>query len=167
MDSAIAIRFAGPEDIPVIGFLAQQIWPVTYTDILPAEQLEYMLHLFYSPGSLLKQMKEQAHDFLIVEEEEEPIGFASYSATDQPGIFKLHKIYVLPGRQGKGLGKLIVDFIVEQIKTREATALQLNVNRFNKARSFYEKLGFRVIREEDIDIGQHYFMNDYVMEREI
>ncbi|HTQ27291.1 MAG TPA: GNAT family N-acetyltransferase, partial [Puia sp.] len=118
-------------------------------------------------GSLLKQMKEQAHDFLIVEEEEEPIGFASYSATDQPGIFKLHKIYVLPGRQGKGLGKLIVDFIVEQIKTREATALQLNVNRFNKARSFYEKLGFRVIREEDIDIGQHYFMNDYVMERAI
>jgi ribosomal protein S18 acetylase RimI-like enzyme len=40
----------------------------------------------------------------------------------------------------------------------------VNVNRHNKALHFYEKYGFKIIREEDIDIGEGYFMNDYVME---
>jgi ribosomal protein S18 acetylase RimI-like enzyme len=38
------------------------------------------------------------------------------------------------------------------------------VNRHNRALHFYEKQGFKIIREEDIDIGSGYFMNDYVME---
>jgi ribosomal protein S18 acetylase RimI-like enzyme len=40
--------------------------------------------------------------------------------------------------------------------------LDLNVNRNNQAKHFYEKIGFNVIREEDIPIGP-YWMNDYVM----
>ena len=32
---------------------------------------------------------------------------------------------------------------------------------------FYEKLGFSVVGEEDIDIGQGYFMNDFVMEKKL
>jgi GNAT superfamily N-acetyltransferase len=73
-------------------------------------------------------------------------------------------LYVLTGRQGKGLGKTILDFIRAEILPQGARVLQLNVNRHNTARQFYEKMGFSVIREEDIDIGSNYFMNDYVME---
>ena len=164
MNPGIAIRFAGPEDISIIGFLAQEIWPLTYKEILSEDQLQYMMDRIYSPESLMNQMLGQKHIFLIIEEDEEPIGFASYSLIDEQGIYKLHKIYVLPNQQGKGLGKLIIDFIVADIAPSGAIALQLNVNRYNKARFFYEKIGFVVIREEDIDIGNNYFMNDYVME---
>ena len=46
----------------------------------------------------------------------------------------------------------------------EANALDLNVNRYNySAQSFYEKFGFKVLKEEDIHIGGGYFMNDYVL----
>ncbi|MBS1918399.1 MAG: GNAT family N-acetyltransferase [Bacteroidetes bacterium] len=166
MHPGISIRFAGTEDINIIGFLAQQIWPATYAGILEEEQLNYMLNLFYSPSSLKKQILEDNHIFLIIEDDEEPVGFASYSFISQ-GIYKLHKIYVLPNQQGKGLGKTIVDFIVNEIKPLNATALQLNVNRHNKAKNFYERLGFTVIKEEDINIGNNYFMNDYVMEKRI
>ena len=44
--------------------------------------------------------------------------------------------------------------------------LDLNVNRYNKAKSFYEKMGFNVAYEEDIPIGK-YWMNDYVMRIEL
>ena len=44
------------------------------------------------------------------------------------------------------------------------TKLELNVNRYNKARFFYLKQGFIMIGEEDIEIGEGYFMNDYIME---
>ncbi|HMH24212.1 MAG TPA: GNAT family N-acetyltransferase [Puia sp.] len=162
MDPELSIRFADQDDINTIGFLAQQIWPLTYGDFISAEQLRYMLNRFYSPPSLRQQMR--THKFLILEQEEESIGFASWSPSDELSVYKLHKLYVLPGRQGKGLGKAMLEFITGDIVPQGAKLLQLNVNRYNKAKQFYEKMGFSVIREEDIDIGNNYFMNDYVME---
>lgn len=164
MDESLSIRPGDLDDINTIGFLAQQIWPETYGEIITTEQLQYMLNLFYSPASLRRQMLDDKHQFLIVEEGEEPIGFAAWSGTAEPGVFKLHKLYVLPGRQGKGLGRGMLQYIYQVIRPQGARTLLLNVNRWNKARQFYERMGFAVIKEEDVPIGRGYFMNDYVME---
>ena len=85
----------------------------------------------------------------------------------EPGMYKLQKIYVMPQNQGKGTGKFVITEILKAITRKGGTSLQLNVNRNNKAKEFYEKLGFAVIREEDNDIGNGYVMNDYVMEKKI
>jgi GNAT superfamily N-acetyltransferase len=164
MDETLMIRPADLDDINTIGFLAQQIWPDAYREILSPEQLKYMLNLIYSPQSLRRQMVDDHHRFLLAEQADEPIGFASWSPAEDPGVYKLHKIYVLPGRQGKGLGKTLLQFIFETIRPEGATRLRLNVNRFNKARHFYERMGFAVVGEEDIDIGNGYFMNDFIMD---
>ena len=167
MDETLLIRPADLDDINTIGYLAQQIWPDAYKEILSPEQLKYMLKLIYSPRSLRRQMVDEHHRFLLVEQAGEPIGFASWSATKEPGVYKLHKIYVLPGRQGKGLGKTLLHAVFEDIRPEGGQRLRLNVNRHNKARQFYERMGFTVIAEEDIDIGHGYFMNDFVMETPI
>ncbi len=161
------IRFAGKDDVQTISAMAKKIWPVAYGNILSKEQLDYMLELIYSPASLASQMQEKKHVFIFPEDDGKTVGFASYSATDLPGVFKLHKIYVLPDQQGKGLGKYMIEFVIENILPLGATALRLNMNRHNKAKFFYEKLGFAVIGQEDIDIGNNYFMNDYIMERKL
>jgi len=57
--------------------------------------------------------------------------------------------------------------LVAAMKIKGASSLQLNVNRNNNAKVFYEKIGFAVIKEEDIDIGNGYLMNDYVMEKKV
>lgn len=163
MDETLLIRPADLDDINTIGFLAQQIWPETYREILSPEQLQYMMNLFYSPDSLMKQMTEDRHQFLIVEQGEEAIGFAAWGPAD-PGVFKLHKLYVLPGGQGKGIGRAMLLFIFDVLRSEGIATLRLNVNRQNKAQRFYEKLGFKIIGKEDIDIGGGYFMNDFIME---
>lgn len=163
METELEIRMADADDINIIGYLAQQIWPVAYKEILSSSQLEYMLKLMYSPGAIKEQMHSN-HQFLIAELNEEPVGFASYSVIEKH-IYKLHKLYVLPELQGKGLGKAILDFVSEEIVSHGAKALRLNMNRKNRARHFYEKYGFNIIKEEDVDIGNNYFMNDYVMEK--
>ncbi|HWK02567.1 MAG TPA: GNAT family N-acetyltransferase [Puia sp.] len=163
MNSTLSIRLAELDDLNTIGWLAQQTWPATYGETQSAEQLQYMLNLFYSPAALRRLILEEKHSFLLVELEEEPIGFASWGALAEPGVYKLHKLYVLPGTQGKGTGKAMLQFIYSAI--RGARALRLNVKRDNKAIFFYEKMGFVVIGEEDIDIGNNYQMNDYIMER--
>lgn len=166
MSTELMIRFADLDDIPVIGYLAQQIWAETYGSILKPDHLAYMLDYIYSPASLTRQMSTDQHRFVIVELDEEPVGYASWGPL-QPGVFKLHKLYVHMKTQGKGIGKALVDFVIGQVQEQDATSLLLNVNRYNKARFFYEKLGFAVIREEDVDIGNGYFMIDFVMEKKL
>jgi hypothetical protein len=71
MSDVLVIRTAEAEDINAIGYLAYQIWPSAYKDILNFEQLHYMLQYFYSPESLREQMLKKHHVFLIAETEEE------------------------------------------------------------------------------------------------
>ena len=166
MESDLEIRTADADDINTIGYLAQQIWPVAYREILSPAQLEYMLKMIYSPEAIKQQMNLQ-QQFLIAELDDDPVGFASYSSLSKDGLFKLHKLYVLPGLHGKGLGKALLDFITEEIISLGATTLRLNMNRKNKAKLFYERNGFTIIKEEDVDIGNNYFMNDFVMEKKL
>jgi hypothetical protein len=42
-----------------------------------------------------------------------------------------------------------------------------NVNRYNNALAFYQKLGYEILKEEDIDIGEGFFMNDFVMLKDV
>jgi GNAT superfamily N-acetyltransferase len=160
-----AIKAAGLSDLPTIHNLAQVIWPSAYGDILSAEQLNYMLDKMNSVASLQNQLIESKHTFILVLNENIPVGFASFSPKEKnSSVFRLHKIYVLPRQQGNGTGKMILEYIINSIKEMGATSLELNVNRFNKARYFYEKKGFVITGEEDIDIGEGYFMNDFIME---
>ena len=162
-EAILEIRFADREDINTIGYLAHEIWPKAYGEILTPDQLSYMLDLLYKPTALSQQMNQQ-HIFILAELDEEPSGFASFSEIE-PGKFKLHKLYVLPGLQGKGVGRALLDFVTSECITRGGDTLLLNVNRYNKAINFYKKSGFEVIREEDVDIGKGYMMNDYVMSK--
>jgi len=159
------IRRATGKDIPLIRELCFRVWPQTYASILSQEKIDYMLELMYSSDSLQKQM-DDGSQFIFVYDEEEPVGFAAYLKKD-PSVFKLDKIYVLPSQQGNGTGRFVIEYIINEIKQKGATALQLQVYRQNKARNFYEKLGFAIIEEKDFDIGQGFFMNDYVMEKKL
>ena len=121
-----------------------------------------MLEMMYSASSLQKQMDDGAL-FIFLVENDQYVGYASYQQTD-PGVFKLHKIYVLPSEQGKGAGRFMIDYVISKVKEQGGKRLQLQVNRGNKARYFYEKLGFQVIGSFDFDIGKGFVMDDYVME---
>jgi ribosomal protein S18 acetylase RimI-like enzyme len=161
----LSIRNASVDDVQLIRELTFRVWPQTYASIISPQQIDYMLEMMYSEESLKEQMKDGSR-FIIAEEGEEPVGFASFGEI-KPTVFKLHKIYILPSQQGKGTGNFVIEYIINEILKQEATTLQLQVNRNNKAKSFYERLGFVVIEEADFDIGNGWFMNDYVMEKKL
>lgn len=151
--------------IPLIRELTFKVWPQTYRGLLTDVQIDYMLEMMYSESSLKRQM-EEGSQFIIVYNEDDPVGFASYQRLS-PEIYKLHKIYILETQQGKGTGRFAIDHIIDNIKQKGASALHLQVNRNNKAKQFYEKLGFYPIEEIKLDIGGGYFMDDYIMEKKI
>jgi GNAT superfamily N-acetyltransferase len=149
--------------IPLIQKIADQTWPVTYGPILSSAQIDYMIGLFYSSEALERQMY-TGHRFLLTMEGDMACGFAGYEF-DFPvtGTAKLHKLYVLPDWQGQGVGRILLDYVIQEALAAGNESLILNVNRHNPAKAFYERAGFKIMSSEDIDIGGDYFMNDYVM----
>ena len=157
---------AGREHIPLIRKIVDETWPPTYGSIISGTQINYMIDLFYSNAALEKQFR-SGHQFLLAMEEEQALGFAGFEFNNEPHTAKLHKLYVLPNTQGKGIGHVLLDAVVNAAIAAKQSSLILNVNRHNKAFDFYEQHGFRILKEEDIDIGSGYFMNDYVMIKQL
>jgi diamine N-acetyltransferase len=163
--SELIIRPASFNDIKYIQDIVTKTWPATYTSILGKDQVDYMIGKFYSTPSLEEQMKNLHHFFLALNDYS-PVGFASFSHVEGK-TYKLQKLYVLPDIQKKGIGKMLLETVETVAKSMGGQILQLNVNRHNKAKKYYEKNEFIVVKEEDIDIGNGYYMNDYVMEKRL
>lgn len=164
----ISIIKATVQDFNSIESIAHKTWPSAYGQILSQEQIKYMLALFYSQEKLKENLEQSGHCFVIVKEDEEVVGFASYEHNyNNEKVTKIHKLYLLPKTQGKGIGQKLIEYICNLALGKESEILVLNVNRFNKALRFYQRIGFSIIREVNIDIGQGYLMEDYVMEKKL
>ncbi|WP_353150082.1 GNAT family N-acetyltransferase [Flavobacterium sp.] len=150
--------------LAIIKDLAYAIWPIAYGEILSKDQLNYMLDTFYSVENLENQMN-AGQIFELFFEDNKVVGFVAYEFNcNEKSWLKIHKIYLLPENQGKGFGKFMIDEILRIAKTNNQKGIYLNVNKYNSAKFFYEKLGFTNVKEEVIDIGNSYVMDDYVME---
>jgi ribosomal protein S18 acetylase RimI-like enzyme len=163
VSSKTEVRRLSKQELSHVRELAIQIFPVTYQEIVEPEQIEYMMDMFYTDDNLLKQF-ESGQVFLIIYSEGKACGYASYTLLNDQGDYKLNKIYVDTRLQGKGLGRILLKDVMVRVQNAGGISLQLNVNRFNKAVGFYKSMGFIVKKEELLDIGKGYFMDDYVME---
>jgi ribosomal protein S18 acetylase RimI-like enzyme len=164
----IEIELNSDTNFTDIRAIASEVWPKAYGAILSEKQLEYMMNMMYSVASLQTQANAKQHHFILAKENNVSVGFASYEFDcNQTNKTKIHKIYILSTHQGKGIGKTILNHITKEAEAQNNTALFLNVNKYNSAQLFYNKLGFQITEEEVIDIGQGYIMDDYVMEKKI
>ena len=155
---------ANSEHIPVIIDLTKKIWPVAYGEILSKAQLDYMIDKFYNETALYELMQKGHIFYLAQDDMEKYVGFLSYEINCEPNKTKIHKIYVLPETQGTGLGRQFFELVKEKAIENNQKVIFLNVNKYNNAIHFYTKLGFRKVKDEVIDIGNGYVMDDYVME---
>jgi GNAT superfamily N-acetyltransferase len=143
--------------------IAHGTWPSTFKNILSSAQIQYMLNWMYDLETLLQQYQ-NGQQFYAIKENEKFLGFAVIELNHpKEGKCKLHKLYVLPDQQGKGYGKLLLDCVVETAIGEKMQGLILNVNRYNTSVNFYKHYGFTILKEEVIDIGNGFIMDDYIM----
>jgi ribosomal protein S18 acetylase RimI-like enzyme len=161
----VHLRLLSKDELLLIQKIAQHTWPSTFAGILSIEQIDYMLNWMYDLQLLESQM-DKGHGFLVAEEDGAAIGFAGYELNHLAGsLSKLHKLYLLPSSQGKGVGKALLLEVVKRAREAGQKSLVLNVNKQNKKSiDFYRVLGFVTIRHEVNDIGSGYVMDDDVME---
>lgn len=168
MNNGIEIRRATAADIGAIRSVAEVAFRAAYAAILSSEQTDYMMDMMYSVESLHRQMEVERQAFYLAVDNGRTIGYVS---VEQQGerLFHLQKIYLLPECQGRGIGERLFRCACRHIKSLcpEPCTMELNVNRHNRARGFYERMGMRKVREGDFPIGRGYYMNDYIMAVEL
>ena len=157
---------ADEKDIRSIQNLALVTFPATYSSIISAEQIDFMMDMMYSETVLRREL-EGGVTFLMLLADGTPAGFVSFGKQDDEGLFHLHKIYLLPDFQGLGYGREMFLKAEQEMRAQGARAFELNVNRHNKALDFYKKMGMSIDRSGDFDIGGGFYMNDYIMRKEL
>ena len=163
------VRPAGHGDLQTIQDMAQVVFRQTYKDIISPDQMDYMMEMMYSIPNLEKQL-EEGHKYYIALLEDKACGYVSVQqeGTDSAGIeiFHLHKIYVMPDMQGRGIGLQLFNTAVSHVSSAVSgrpARIELNVNKHNKAVKFYKHLGMRILLEEDFPIGNGFYKTDYIM----
>ena len=160
--SPVEIRPATLEDRALIRSISERTWPSTYGHIISQEQIDFMLDWMYSDDSLADQIA-KGHQFFIATFNEEDIGFCSVSKGEGQKDHKLNKLYILPNIQKSGAGTSLLNKAIEIAKSEGSNSLYLQVNKHNNAYDFYLKKGFIKEREFKFDIGNGFYMDDYVM----
>ncbi|WP_420458837.1 GNAT family N-acetyltransferase [Neolewinella sp.] len=170
---------ATPADHPAIERIARLTWPDTFSGILSTTQIDYMLGRMYSPAALAEQV-EQGHVFHLLLNADtatnddysgqsatryRPVGYVSHQSEYLPGTTKIHKLYLLPGTQGRGFGRLLVEHVEHVARRAGQERLRLDVNYQNRAVDFYVHLGFAKLERFDTDIGNGFLMEDWRMEK--
>jgi len=151
---------ATEENISSIQALAQVIWNDHYPEIIGQEQVDYMLNRFYSRGAMVEQMR-GGQQFYQVFLNGLAVGFAAVEKRGE-GSYFLNKLYIGTGVQRGGIGRGVWGLLLDLLP--DLREMRLQVNRQNyKAINFYFRVGFVIERVADFDIGDGYFMNDFVM----
>ena len=130
------------------------IWVETYGNILPKEQLEYLLQKYFSIDGA-KKYRALGYQYRKIDD----VGVLVY--VDKGEYTYMDKLYLAPQGRGKGYPKLVFEYLISLGKD-----VVLNANQKNeRAVKCYLKNGFVLEREELVDLGNGMFNPDYVMRK--
>ena len=152
-----------------ISKLANVIWREHYTPIIGTEQVEYMLEKFQSEEKVYSDIVNDNYTYFTAEctEHKKMVGYCA--VTPKEDYILLSKIYIHKDYRGKGIAHKFLHEVYTLCKKKYGfNKIRLTVNKYNtNAIAAYHKIGFSTIDSVKVDIGDGFFMDDYIMEKEI
>ncbi|MCF7807346.1 MAG: GNAT family N-acetyltransferase [Candidatus Marinimicrobia bacterium] len=154
-------------DVQRLAGLASEIWWQHFPPIIGKAQVEYMVKKFQSETAILEQL-EQGYDYFLAEIDGLAVGYTGLLPDAEAKKLMISKLYVKENARDNGVGQTLLDFIEKKCNTEGLDTLWLTVNRGNTGPiNWYLKRGFRITKEVDMDIGEGFIMDDYIMEKDL
>lgn len=153
------------QDIQDTARLAQMIWREHFTPIIGEKQVDYMLDKFQSAPAIAEQIR-QGYLYFALMSDNRQIGYTAFRIDDDT-LF-LSKLYIQKEFRSRGYARIVLDKAEETAKKNTKPVIRLTCNKNNaNSLAVYKKLGFLTVREEKTDIGSGFFMDDYILEKQI
>ncbi|MEM9668255.1 MAG: GNAT family N-acetyltransferase [Pseudomonadota bacterium] len=146
------LRLAEERDIPqlvVIELESNELFRPL--GLIPEENMEDHVSIDYHRGSIADETS-----FVVSDDTGTAVGFALCSERD-PDLY-LDEVSVHPDHGRKGIGRALVERVIEEARQREKPSVSLSTFRdvvWNAP--FYATLGFREITEDDWEDWMHDF----------
>jgi ribosomal protein S18 acetylase RimI-like enzyme len=156
------VRVITVSQIEAVATLAAEIWREHYTPIIGADQVDYMLKKFQSPEAVRTQIDANDLVYYLLYNDKRPAGyFAIQVRSDE--VF-LSKLYVARDSRKLGLAKNAIDFIKSIAADNCLKSISLTINKNNsESLAAYQRLGFKNEKAVVTDIGNGFYMDDFVL----
>jgi ribosomal protein S18 acetylase RimI-like enzyme len=140
------VRTASARDLPVISALLVETWHDTYDAIYGAEKVTGITDKWHSIEALSARLDTPQSEFLVADDGEVIAGMAFAKSADDGKTVLLSQLYVLPAKQGQGIGGLLLDEVESCFP--DADKVRLEVEEANsRAVRFYNEQGFAKVGE--------------------
>ena len=153
----ITIRNISEEDIPAVVDIQVEGWKIAYKGIIDDE--------FFSLLDKEKQIERRKKDykdgpFIVAIVNNQIVGFCRYydsvlSADGECFDCELMALYVKPELKNQGIGKVMFNYVVNDLKSKGKKKMILWCLKDNHpSRNFYERMGGTIVGEHGIEIGE-------------
>jgi len=164
MAKAKLVKAENKEAIKTVAYMANAIWNEHYASVISKEQIDYMLDKFQSVQAISDAIEGQGYEYYLVEAEGKTVGYIGINRDYPAGKMYLSKLYLSKEARGKGYARDILDMLRNMALEDGTGSIWLTVNKDNPSVAIYEKLGFAKVNDAKTDIGQGFYMDDYIME---
>ncbi len=165
----MTIRAANPIDIPALAKLAQETYTDTFGHTMSQDELAQALD---SRSEAYFRSVLGTDTLLVAEEGRQIIGFIQFGKVSYESIkttdsdIELNKIYVDKSKQGKGIGKQLMEAMLSHDRLKDVKNIYLDVYAENeKAAGLYTKYGFEVIGKTPFKVEGKILGYDLLMKR--
>lgn len=142
------VRTASPRDLEAVQRLLAETWHATYDDIYGVERVREITAEWHSMPALQAQLTLPESEFLIADDGKEIAAMAFAVSADEGRTVMLRQLYVLPARQGVGIGGMLLDEIEGCFPGAERIRLEVEAGNA-KAVAFYMAMGFAQVGSTD------------------
>ena len=144
---------------------ARIIWHEHFTPIIGKPQVEYMLEKFQSKKAIRDQINQGYLYFALILENQQ-IGYTGLRL-DKDCLF-ISKLYIRKEQRGNGFSRLMFALAEKTARQNDKQVMRLTCNKYNMSSlAVYKKTGFQIVGEEKTDIGNGFFMDDYILEKNV
>lgn len=145
----LVIRDAEAADLPAVRALLVETWHATYDAIYGWQRVAEITNAWHSLENLKAQLGRDEGVFLVALVGEEIVATAS-ARQERDRAALLTRLYVLPNRQGVGIGRTLLQVALACFP--DAPVARLEVESQNEpAIAFYERMGFFLQRQARFD----------------
>jgi L-amino acid N-acyltransferase YncA len=157
------VRKAVLRDAKGVSKVQVDCWKTTYKDIVPDAYLNQMT--YESREQKWKEIILNSNVFVAENDEGKIIGFSNggieRTGNYQTYMGELYAIYILKEYQRNGIGRLLLQPIIDELTKQDIFSMIVLVLEANNSRMFYETLGAKKIDTVKIEIlGQQ--LNEFV-----
>lgn len=144
-------------DAPRIAEICASAYRTAYRELLPSGYIDRTVAIYFGAYRVARQVP--AHPprwfgYQVAEEDGRLLGAAGGGLTGA-GVGELHLIYLDPRERGRGLGTLLLDRVIEQIRGAGGTEVWLSVFLGDGSGiGFYRSRGFQPMETVQADLSR-------------